>query len=863
MSDILEQLTSALKDRYAIERELGRGGMATVYLATDVKHDRQVAIKVLHPELAANVGPERFDREIKFAAKLQHPNILGLFDSGEADGLLYYVMPFVIGESLRDRLNREHMLPVDFAVHIALEVADALGYAHMLGIVHRDIKPENIMLAGGHALVADFGIARALTEAGSGAKLTETGMAVGTPLYMSPEQAVGDQVGPTSDIYSLACVLYEMLAGHPPFTGSNARQIMARHAMEQVPSLQVVRDTVPDEVEDAIMVALNKVVADRPQTAAQFAELLGAPAGATASRYSVASRPSMASRASVARRAHVTPAEGAVTLTVRRRFLVGTGIALAAGIAVLLGGLAWYLHRGALRRAALTQGGLDPHNIAVLYFDDLTTKHDLGYVASGLTEGLIGALRGVTGLSVISKDGVDPYRSGSIAKDSIARALRVGTIVAGSVEPEKDSIQVTVRMLDDAGTELDRATFKGAAKNLIGLADSLSQEAAILVRKRIGVEAQLSQTRSETRSTDAWAMYQRALQGRHRGDSLYRTGDAAGFSREYTSADSLAAIAAQLDSKWADPVILRGQLQYWRSRRATDDPGLANRSIDAGLQFANQALALDKDNADALELRGTLNYWRWLYPLEPDSAKRQKLLLGAQADLERATQLNPSQASAYATLSHLYSNLPGKSQVDVILAASKALEKDAYLSNADAIFNRLALFSYDLGQFPDADRWCREGRRRFPKDPRFVECQLLMMTSKFVDADPARTPAEAWKLADSVVRLTPDERDRRYQQLYTRVLVAGVLARAGLKDSARKLLRDTRDDPEIDPSRDLANTAAFIWTLAGDTTEALNQIKTYLVANPSRRADFRDAPNWWFRTLSDDPRYKALVGERD
>ncbi|MEO8140038.1 MAG: serine/threonine-protein kinase, partial [Gemmatimonadota bacterium] len=271
MSDTLSRLQSALSERYGIQRELGRGGMATVYLATDLKHDREVAIKVLHPDLAATLGPERFDREIKFAAKLQHPNILGLFDSGEADGLLYYVMPFVYGESLRERLDRDNMLPVDFAVHVALEVADALGYAHMLGIVHRDIKPENIMLSGGHALVADFGIARAVTEAGSSQKLTETGMAVGTPLYMSPEQSVGDTVGPTSDIYSLACVLYEMLAGQPPFGGANARQIMARHAMEQVPSIQVVRDTVPDEVEDAIMAALNKVVADRPQTAAQFA----------------------------------------------------------------------------------------------------------------------------------------------------------------------------------------------------------------------------------------------------------------------------------------------------------------------------------------------------------------------------------------------------------------------------------------------------------------------------------------------------------------------------------------------------------------------------------------------------------------
>ena len=828
--------------------------MATVYLALDLKHDREVAIKVLHPELAATIGPERFDREIRIAAKLQHPNILGLFDSGEADGLLYYVMPFIYGESLRDRLNREHMLPVDFAVHVALEVADALGYAHSLGIIHRDIKPENIMLSGDHALVADFGIARAASAAGSSAKLTETGMAVGTPLYMSPEQAVGEHVGPTADLYSLACVLYEMLTGHPPFTGSNARQIMARHAMEPVPGIRVVRDTVPEEVEDAVMAALNKVTADRPQTAAQFAELLGAPPGATASRFSV-------SRATLQRRtaSRLTP-PGSVTVTVQRRSLLTAGIGAGLAVLLLLAGTAWYVRHRTAPGPAVTEGGLDPHSIAILYFEDQSPRHDLGYVADGLTEGLIRSLGSVTGLSVVSKGGVGPFRGGGVAKDSIARALRVGTLVQGSVEAENDSIRVTIRMLDDAGIEMDKATFKKSGKDLVALSDSLAEEAAVLIRRRVGVEAQLSRTRAGTQNTDAWALYQRALQHRARGDSLYKAGDAAGFTREYLASDSLAGVAETYDQRWAEPIVLRGNLDYWRSRRATDDPGQANKAIDAGLEHARRALALEKDDPDALELRGSLNYWRWLYPLEPDSARRVSLLASARADLERATKLNPAQASAYAMLSHLYANAPDKTLVDVVLAASAALEKDAYLGNADAIINRLTHAAYDLGQFPDADKWCREGQRRFPADYRFVECELLIMTSKFVEADPVKAPARAWQLADSVVRLTPDERDQRYERLYTRVLAAGVLARAGLQDSARSVLRSTKDDPEVDPSRDLANTAAFIWTLAGDTTEALNQIKTYLVANPGRRADFRENPNWWFRGLSNDPRYKALVG---
>ncbi len=842
MADILERLKAALGDRYQIDGEIGRGGMATVFLASDLKHGRGVAIKVLHPELAASLGSERFTREIMLAARLQHPHILALYDSGEADGLLYYVMPFVVGESLRDRLNREHLLPIDDALQITLEVADALGYAHSTGIVHRDIKPENILLSGGHALVADFGIARAVTAAG-GQKLTETGMAVGTPLYMSPEQAVGEEVGATSDLYSLACVLYEMLAGQPPFTGTTGRQIMARHAMEQVPSLQVVRDTVPNEVEDAVFAALNKVPADRPQTAAQFAEMLGTPLGTTSTRRATLSRMTATRRA----------ASRMVPIIRDRPVYARPWVWAAASVVLLAGGLAaWRFWP----RTAVTASGPDPHHLAVLYFQDQSSKLELGYLAAGLTEGLISALGSVQGLSVISKGGVAPYRGGVVSKDSIARALQVGTLVMGSVEPENDSIQVTVRLLDDAGIELDKATFKKPTKDLIALSDSLSQEAALLIRKRIGEAVQLSRTRAATQNTDAWSRYQRALQARGRGDSLYQASDASGFTREYLAADSLAAAAEALDSKWTDPVVLRGLLDYWRSRRASDDAGLANKMIDAGLAHAERALALDKNDADALALRGNLNYWRWLYPLEPDSVKRKKLLAGAQVDLEKATQLDPSNAGAYATLSHLYNNVPDKTLVDVVLAARTALEKDAYLSNADVILNRLALGFYDLGQFPDADKWCREGQRRFPKGPDFVECQLLLMTSKFTDPDPER----AWKLADSMVKLTPDERDRRYTKLIGRVLVAGVLARAGKKDSARALLHSTKDDAEVDPSRDLAFNAAFIWTLVGDSTEALNQLKAYLVANPGRVADFRDNPNWWFRDLSKDPRYKALVG---
>jgi serine/threonine-protein kinase len=276
MDDQLERLTTALADRYAIEREIGSGGMATVFLAEDLKHRRSVAIKTLRPELAATLGPERFLREIEIAARLDHPHILPLYDSGIAGGELYYVMPYVEGETLRQRLLREGQLPVEEALRIAWEIADALSYAHSRDVVHRDIKPENVLLAGDHARVADFGIARAISVAGSD-QLTGTGMSVGTPAYMSPEQASGaERLDGRSDIYSLGCVLYEMLAGDPPFTGSNPQAILARKLTGTAPGLRLVREALPGRIEQLALKALERVPADRFATAAQFAEALRA-----------------------------------------------------------------------------------------------------------------------------------------------------------------------------------------------------------------------------------------------------------------------------------------------------------------------------------------------------------------------------------------------------------------------------------------------------------------------------------------------------------------------------------------------------------------------------------------------------------
>jgi serine/threonine-protein kinase len=281
VTEILEHLNTALRDRYTVERELGRGGMAVVLLAQDRRTNRAVALKVLRPELAAALGVERFLREIEIAAQLTHPNILALYDCGEADSILYYTMPYVTGETLRDRLQREKQLAIDESVGITQEVADALAHAHSLGVVHRDIKPENVLFQAGHAVVADFGIARAVSAAG-GERLTETGLAIGTPAYMSPEQATGDRdVDPRSDIYSLGCMLYEMLAGDPPFSASTAQAMLARKSIEQVPAISTVRDTVPRHLEKAIAIALARVPADRYATALDFSAALTRDSGTT------------------------------------------------------------------------------------------------------------------------------------------------------------------------------------------------------------------------------------------------------------------------------------------------------------------------------------------------------------------------------------------------------------------------------------------------------------------------------------------------------------------------------------------------------------------------------------------------------
>jgi serine/threonine-protein kinase len=415
---------------------------------------------------------------------------------------------------------------------------------------------------------------------------------------------------------------------------------------------------------------------------------------------------------------------------------------------------------------------------------------------------------------------------------------------------------VSLRLVDGAsGADFKRASFDQSAGSLQAVQDTLIQQAARLIRARLGEEFRVREQRAGTRSVDAWLLVQQAARHTKAAEAAAQREDSSAVAREYQAADSILAKAQPLDSQWREPILGRGWIAYRRSRFAGNDQLRAAQWISQGVQFADQALALEPQNPEALELRGDLRYWRWLLSLAPEPAEARALLKSAREDLEAAVKIAPSQAGAWATLSHLY--YQSGNLVDVKLAAQRAYEQDAYLSNADVVLSRLFFASYDLGQFNDAVHWCDVGQQRFPQDTKFVECQLYLLTSKAREPDVAR----AWQLSDSLVKVAP-ERDREYQKLNAHMMVAATLARAGLADSARHVAERSRGRPEIDPTRDLLYAEAFVRTLLGDKTEAISALKVYLAANPEKRATLADDASWWFRGLQEDARYKELVGAR-
>jgi eukaryotic-like serine/threonine-protein kinase len=642
-TDVPPRLQAALVDRYTIERELGRGGMATVYLAVDLRHHRRVALKVLNPQLAAALGPERFLREIEFTARLTHPHILPLHDSGEAGGFLYYVMPFVEGESLRDRLTRESQLPLDEALQIAREVADALGYAHGHDVLHRDIKPGNILLESGHAVVADFGIAKALRAAAT-AEDSSASMAIGTPLYMSPEQAAAERaLDGRSDVYALGCVLYEMLAGMPPFQGSTVQAIRARHAVDPVPSLRSVRPSVPAPVEAAIARALAKAPADRFRSATEFAGALASDA----------------------------PVPGARGKGGGRRWVAVVGAGL---VTLSIGG--WLAVR-ANRGTVIPEASV----IAVLPFAPVAPDSELAVLGYDLAGTMSASLDGVADLRTVDRLTVMAQASSRDRpldlREGVALGRRLGasSVVYGTVAHDGGAVRLDLRLYgSDSATPLaDPIVVTAPADSMAMLSDSVTRillkqlwrrgqpptpsvEAALRTRSVPALRAFLRGERAmaANRWRDAWEAYQEAIQA----DSTF----------------------------W---------LAYQRYNRAR---GWMSQPVDSAVRKALRAHKSDLPEADRLLVEAnSLDPSQQLAPLReatrrfPDNwflwfdlgdtylhvgGYVGATLADAQRALERAVELNPRLVPAWDHLAWIYLQRADATAADSAYARMVALNAD-------------------------------------------------------------------------------------------------------------------------------------------------------------------------------------------
>ncbi|MGH7538567.1 MAG: protein kinase domain-containing protein, partial [Gemmatimonadales bacterium] len=663
----------------------------------------------------------------------------------------------------------------------------------------------------------------------AGDRASGTGVTVGTPAYMSPEQSGGEAVDARSDVYSLGCVLYEMLAGEPPFTGPSDQAILARAMHERPRSLRVVRPTVPAVVERIVAKALAKVPADRFVTATELAEALR--------HREVGGR-------------------------VERRRIWIRAAALTLFVTLLAAGVAWL---GWGRRTSPTVVALDPNRIAVLYFEN--PGGALRPVANGLTEHLIDELGRVEALQVIPPAGVKPYSGRSIPLDSVAQALRVGTVVDGNVGRHGDSLQVTVRLINaETGEQLQSTTLARPWGDLFALQRDISQEVARTLRVRLGREIELRERRAGTRSVIAWELVRQADDLRQDAEALQRIGDRRSASRIAERADSLLRQAERLDPRWTEPIVQRGWLARFQSDLSFDErastasdstveTGLPLRRsqvawLQEGLRDAERALRVNANDAKALELRGSLRFNLWsARDGEPGDAAG--LIVGAENDLRAAVSLDPGLARAWNALSLVYHQKGDFAQAVVTL--QRALEADAYFSDAPRSIQLLMFASLEGGDVRQATSLCETGRASFPDHPGFWECELTILQWS---GSGARVVARAWRLVREI-----DVRDSANvlgSWAFRRLMVAAVLARSGIADSAKSVMRAVRGsapNPALLDGIELFE--AYVYELLGERETALHALQTFVGANPQSRTYV--ARTRWFEPLRGDSRFQALV----
>jgi eukaryotic-like serine/threonine-protein kinase len=807
----LEQLQAALGNDYLLERELGRGGMATVYLARDVKHGRHVALKVLHPEFAASLRPDRFRREITLAARLQHPQILSVFDSGEtATGRLWFTMPYVVGESLRERLRRERQISVDDAVRITREIADALQYAHTQGVIHRDVKPENILLSDGHAMLADFGVARSLTgdqahgEVTGATVLTQSGFAVGTPAYMSPEQASGDrQIDGRSDQYALAVVLYEMLAGEPPFTAPTPQAAIAKMLASPPPSIRIVRKDVPVGVEGALRKALGTASVARFTTIADFSTALE-------------------------RGLHTG------TVDARRRTPLRTTMSAAAAVLVVAGGAAAVVHFRA-------PGG--PTLLAVLPFETEGDTAD-AWITDGITDEVRGKLAGLSGLRVIARASSNQYRRSTKRPEEIGRELGVRYLLMGRIRWEGNAgtqrqIRVEPELVQVADVRTPQTKweqpFDEQQSDVFRLQADIAERVASALQVALNPAERVAISQPSTRNPDAYYAYLRGV-------SLNRSESPDDDKRARTEFRR----AVALDSTFADAwIALSVSISRWAARHAS-----TAAFQDSARTAIDRAQAIEPNHPKVIDARAAY------YELIRHDLPR------AYAGYREVVEKAPSAGSSFRALATLEMRLGHWD------SALVHLEHSIQLSPRDQFgFNELGNAYLLVRRYSDARRVCAQADQLNANDILTVFCLIQIPLAQGDMAAARATVRAASPGIDSLTLYTflaqyggytwvLDTNQRRAlltvpQSAYDRGRATWTLTHMLLSDElgdsvTAKAYADSAATAIQTANHGLAadSEPAYAWVLAwaGRRTEAIAAADGYLKSNPID-ADYIDGPD--------------------